>query len=86
MPCRFQLVVRDALEDIAKVDDHLVVNGLDTLVFSIDEYLQARISKCRQQCNKSTVCMLRCCQLKRLLVELAAVDNTCSARKQVYGA
>ena len=44
---RFELVVRDALEDVAEVDNHLIVDGLNTPELSIDEHLQAWISERR---------------------------------------
>ena len=47
MQRRFELIVCDALEDIAKIDHHLIVDGLDTPILSIDEHLQAWISERR---------------------------------------
>ena len=78
---RIQLVVRDALEDSAEVDNHLIVDGLNTPELSIDEHLQAWISKRREERNEAAVLVLGCCQLQRLLVKLAAVDPARIARQ-----
>ena len=83
---RFQLVVCDALEDVAEVDNHLIVDGLNTPVLSIDEHLQAWISKRREERNEAAVRVLGCRQLQRLLVKLAAVDLARIARQQVHRA
>ena len=40
-----QFVVRDARQDVSKVDYHLVVDWLDTLVFSVDHDLEAWIAE-----------------------------------------
>ena len=77
---RFQLIVRDAVQNVAKINNHLVVDGLYTPVFSVDQDLQTRISERREQSNETTVCVLWRRQLKCLPVELAAIDDTRTTR------
>ena len=79
-----EFVVSDARQNVAKVDDHLIVDGLHTLEFSVDHDLQARIPECGKERNEATVTVFRRRQPERLFVKLTAVDYTRTARQQVH--
>ena len=72
---RFQLEVSDAFEDVAQVDDKLIVDRAYRPEFAIDQHLEPWITKRGQDGYETRVTVFWRCQLEMLRAHLTVVSN-----------